>query len=289
MRGWWRRFAEWCRERELKLALGIVLFLFVLAFIWPNVVISIGPGERGALWSRFTGVKEDRVYPEGLHLIFPWDKMAKYNVRFQVAERSYTVLSRDGVPIVVDLSVRYRPAEKLVARVHKHIGPDYLDTVVLPEVVTALRSVVAKYNVTDIHESSFADMQVEVLNLSRVEAAYRWIVVDDVLFRGVTLPPTVTAAIERKIEQLQAAAEMKYRLERERLEANRKVIEAGGVRDAHQIIDQSLNEQILQYRGILATLELARSNNAKVVVVGGGEGGLPLILGPDGVVSPKPQ
>ena len=283
-----RRFRVWCRERELTLALFLLVFLFLMAFIWPSILISIGPGERGAFWSRFTGVKVERIYPEGLHLIAPWDELTVYNVRYQVADRTYTVLSKDGVPIVVDLSVRYRPAEKLIARLHKHVGPDYLDIVVLPEVVTALRAVVAQYSVTEIHEASFAEMQVEVQNRARVEAAERWIVVDDVLFRGVTLPPTVTAAIERKIEQMQAAAEMKYRVARETLEADRKVIEARGVRDAHTIIDESLNPQILEYRGIQATLELAKSPNAKVVVVGGGEGGLPLILGPDGVAASRP-
>ena len=279
----------WVRRHELYVALGTLLLLFLLAWLWPNIVVSIGPGRRGVLWSRISGTYMNRVYTEGMHIILPWDEMTSYDVRYQLAERRFTVMSRDGLPVMVDLAVRYQPAEKLVTRLHEFVGPKYREVVVMSEVVEALRAVVAQYPVKDLHADTFAAIAREVTQYTRNHAAPRWVLIDDVLFRGVTLPPNVTAAIERKVEQEHAALEMDYRLAREEKEARRKVIEAGGVRDYQRLVGETLTDRLLQYKGIEATLQLAQSPNAKVVVIGSGRGNLPVILNPETALPvPKP-
>jgi regulator of protease activity HflC (stomatin/prohibitin superfamily) len=223
----------------------------------------------------------DRVYLEGLHMIPPWDVMSRYNVRVQTAERTFNVLTRDGLEVQVDVVIRYRPSEKLIGRLHAEVGPTYVDTVVVPEVGNAVRAVVSRYAPDDLYKASFLDIQEQLVEHSRAEIQERHVYLDDVLVRTIVLPRTVAAAIQGKLTQKHAAQEMTYRIDRERLEAERKRVEATGIRDFQQIIAAGLSNQYLRYKGIEATQELAQSPNAKIVVVGPGPGGLPLIFNAD--------
>jgi regulator of protease activity HflC (stomatin/prohibitin superfamily) len=277
-----QRFGDWGRRNEIRVALGTLLLLFVFVWYWPSIVISIRAGERGVLWSRFTGTHTGRVYPEGLHLIFPWDEMAIYTTRYQTAERSFVVLSKDGLPISVDLTIRYKPSDKQVARLHQSVGPNYVETVVVPEVANSLRGVIGGFRPEELYAQSFETIQAEVVALARVQTGSRYVLLDDVLIKKLTLPDSVTAAIQSKLTQEQLALEMAYRIQRETEEARRKAIEAGGIREFQRVISETMTDRTLQYKGVEATLELAKSNNAKVIVIGSGRGNLPLILNPDG-------
>ncbi len=288
MRRLFRRFTEWWARHELKLTIGVLLLLFAIAWLWKDIVIPINAGERGVFFSRFTGTITDRVYPEGLHLIPPWDTMAVYNVRLQAVDRSYTVLSKDGLEITVDVTIRFRPAEKLVGRLHAQVGPGYVESVIVPEVGNGVRAVVSRYAPEDLYRESFLAIQEQIVDHARDEIQERYVFLDDVLVRAIVLPRTVAEAIQRKLAWEQAALEMEYRLDRERLEAERKRIEATGVRDFQTTIAAGLSTQYLRYKGIEATLELAKSPNAKVIVVGQGPGGLPLIFNADGLPQTVP-
>jgi hypothetical protein len=123
--------------------------------------------------------------------------------------------------------------------------------------------------------------------MARRRVRNRFVLIDDILVRTIVLPPTVSNAIQRKLEQEQMALEMQFRLSRERQEADRKRIEATGLRDYQETIASTLSNQLLEFKGIEATLELAKSNNAKIVVVGGGRNGLPLILNADTFAQPQ--
>ena len=281
MRPIFRGFTEWWARHELKLTILVLLALFVLVYFWTSMVIPVDAGERGVLFSRFTGTKVNRVYLEGLHLIPPWDGMAIYNVRLQALDRSYTVLSKDGLEITVNVTIRFRPAEKLVGRLHAQVGPGYAETVVVPEVGSGVRAVISQYEPDDLYKESFLSIQEQIVDYARAEIQERFVHLDDVLVRAIILPRTVADAIQRKLAWEQAALEMQYRLDRERLEATRKQIEATGIRDFQTTIAAGLSTQYLRYKGIEATLELAQSPNAKVIVVGQGPGGLPLIFNAD--------
>jgi regulator of protease activity HflC (stomatin/prohibitin superfamily) len=107
----------------------------------------------------------------------------------------------------------------------------------------------------------------------------QYIQLNQILIRDVTLPPTIKEAIERKLKQEQESLEYEFRLVTAKKEAEKVTIEAQGKADANRILSASLTDKILQDKGIDATLELSKSPNAKVVIVGSGDSGLPLILG----------
>lgn len=279
------RMRAWMARREMGLVISTLIFLIVLAYFWGNIVISIRSGEVGVMWSRIWGTTTDRLYLEGTHLIVPWNVMTIYNVRYQHVDRSFLVLSRDGLEITVDVTIRFKPMDKQVPKLHQQVGPSYVDTIVSPEVNTAVRTVIGRFRPDELYAASFDEIQADIVNMARREVRNRYVEVDDVLLRTIVLPPIVANAIQRKLEQEQLALEMQYRLSRERQEADRKRIESEGIRDYHRTVQASLTAQLLQFKGIEATLDLARSPNAKVVVIGSGRDGLPLILNTDSAIS----
>jgi regulator of protease activity HflC (stomatin/prohibitin superfamily) len=281
MRRMFRGIRNAWHRHEIAYTMLLLMFVLLIVYFWPTIFVSIGVGQRGVLWSRFFGTETESVYAEGLHLIMPWNELAIYNVRYQITEQTFEVLSKDGLPIRVDVTIRYRPSDKLIGRLHQQVGPDYLHTVIIPEVGNAVRLVISGYEPEGLYAGSFGKVEDEVVELARREVRDRFVFLDDVLVRAIVLPPIVSNAIQRKLEQEQAAYEMKYRIERERLEADRKRAEAEGIRDFQATISAGLTEQYLRYKGIEATLELAKSDNTKVIVIGGGQTGLPLVLNPD--------
>lgn len=266
--------------------IGGLAFLLILSFFWSNIVINIRAGEAGVLWSRVRGTLTDRVYPEGVNIVLPWNVMTIYNVRYQTVERSFLVLSRDGLEITVEVAVRFKPLDRLVPKLHQQVGPGYIDTIVTPEVNTAVRTVIGRYRPDELYAATYQEIQGDIVTLARQRVRNRFVLIDDVLIRTIVLPPVVAAAIQRKLEQEQASLEMQYRLARERQEADRKRIEADGIRDYQEAISSTLNDRLLLFKGIEATTVLAQSTNAKVVVIGAGENGLPLILGADALTQP---
>jgi prohibitin 2 len=289
LRGFAARTWGWIASHDLWVVLAGLTFLLLLAFFWSNIVIAIRPGQAGVLWSRISGTKTDRVYPEGLHLILPWNVMTIYNVRYQTTEHSFLVLSRDGLEIGVDVAVRFKPIDKLVPKLHQQVGPGYIDTIVVPEVNTAVRTVIGRFRPDELYAASFQEIQNDIVSLARRRVRNRFVLIDDVLVKTINLPATVSGAIQRKLEQEQMALEMQYRLSRERQEADRKQIEAKGIEEYQTRVNNTLTAQLLQFKSIEAALELAKSSNAKVIVLGGGGTGMPIILSPDGLVnSPGP-
>ncbi|MEP7306392.1 MAG: SPFH domain-containing protein [Acidobacteriota bacterium] len=279
------RLRAWIARRELSVVITTLMFLIVLAFFWGNIVISIRSGEEGVLWSRLFGTMIERIYLEGTHLVLPWNVMTIYNVRYQHVDRRFLVLSRDGLEITVDVTIRFKPMDKQVPKLHQLVGPSYVDTIVSPEVNTAVRTVIGRFRPDELYAAAVDEIQADIVNLARREVRNRYVDIDKVLLRVIVLPPTVANAIQRKLEQEQLSLEMQYRLSRERQEADRKRIESEGIRDYQNTVRSSLTPELLQFKGIEATLDLAKSNNAKVVIVGGGRGGLPLILNADSAIT----
>ena len=132
------------RRHDTKIALALLFVAFVIVYFWSSIVIAIHPGEAGVLWSRIFGTKTNVVYPEGTHIILPINQMTIYNVRYQKVDRVFNVLSKDGLEIAVQTTVRFKPADKLIGRLHQLIGPDYVETIVIPEVGQAVRTTIGK-------------------------------------------------------------------------------------------------------------------------------------------------
>ncbi len=274
------------------LTLFILLSLVLVAYFFNRIFINIYPGQAGVLWERLSGgTNLDYVYNEGLHIIPPWDKMYIYDLRIQHQPFEFQALSKDGLPITFEVSVRFFPDRGHLPLLHQTIGPDYIEKVVRPEVQAHLRKVVANYLPEEIYTSEGYLLQI-IMQGAMGAFAERHINLDNLLIRRMILPQTIIDAIERKLAQEQYVQEYDYRLQREAKEARRKAIEAEGIRRFQDIVKSGgFFDKYLQFKGVDATVELAKSNNAKVVVIGGGEGNLPLIMNMDtasGEASPLP-
>ncbi len=259
--------------------LGFVAFVFVVS-LSNSLFITIDPGEKGVLFRRFGGgLDTEKIFGQGFHVIAPWNRMYVYDVRTNEAFEQMAVLSKNGLTIKVDLSYRFQPASSKIGLIHDQIGPNYQSKIIIPEIRSATREVIGKYLPEELYSTKREAIQDEIFQRTLKTVSEKNIEIDAILIREVTLPETLQAAIERKLKEEQSSLEYKYRLEKERKEAERKVIEAQAKADANKILNASLTDKILQDKGIEATLELANSPNSKVVIVGSGDQGLPLILG----------
>jgi len=266
------------RQAPYLILLFFLLGLFVI-FFFDRVVISIHPGELGVLWRRLGGGTQiDTVYREGLHLILPINKMYIYNVRKQQFTDTIDVLTVDGLTVRVRYSTRYFLDKDTLPLLHQRVGPDFVNVVVRPEVRSVMRTVFGQYKPEEIYTTQKA-IQERVSVLSKTHLSARFVALDDVPIESITLPARISEAIEAKMALQQLDGEYVYRMSIATKEADRKRIESEGIRVYNDTINRSLTPSVLSWYGIQATLELAKSPNAKVVVIGSGKNGLPIILG----------
>jgi regulator of protease activity HflC (stomatin/prohibitin superfamily) len=273
-----------------------VVLLFLLAVCWQWIVITVPAGHVAVRWWRFFGGTDvSRVYAEGTHFNFPWDEMPIYDARIQTISGTFDALTSDGLLMKVEAVARFRLNVTTVGLLHKYVGTDYTEKLVQPALSTYVRAVLSQYSAEDaygvkrleISDRISKDMAADLLPRvpSGDGAPAPWIVVEDVLISSMKFPEPVEASINRKIEQYEGEQEDVYRLQRERLESERKEVEAQGIARFQQIVGAGMSENYLRWKGIEATLALAQSPNSKVVVIGTPGDGLPLIL--DGLESSK--
>jgi regulator of protease activity HflC (stomatin/prohibitin superfamily) len=189
------------------------------------------------------------------------------------------VLSKDGANIGLDLTYRYRPVPSELGYLHDDLGPNYASTVIMPEVRSSAREVIGKYKPDELYSADRGKIQQQIFNTTKASLDKKHIQLDKILIRSIQLPKNITRYIEQKLQQEQKALEYKFRISREKQEAERKRIEAEGIKKQMQIINEGLTPNFLTYKGIEATQKLSESDNSKVIVIGGGDNGMPLILG----------
>jgi regulator of protease activity HflC (stomatin/prohibitin superfamily) len=264
-----------------KIALPAVFIILLLVIIVSKSAVVIGSGEAGVLYQTLgDGVVTDKPpLSEGFHIVAPWNKVFIYEVRRQEIFEKMKVLSSNGLDIQLDASAWYMPEQDRLGHLHQTIGENYVQRILLPTIRSAARSVVGRYTPEQLYSSKRDAIQQEIFEETKKIVSNQYIVLDEILVRDVTLPPTIKEAIERKLRQEQESLEYEFRLEKASKEAERQRIEAKGKADANRILSASLTDKILQDKGIEATLMLAQSPNSKIVVVGSGDAGLPLILG----------
>lgn len=368
----WREIAR-ARGRDYFQALLFItlIVLFLVIFLAPRIFVVIGPGEVGVKYDLTYGTQVDRVYPEGLNIIAPWNRMYIYNTRVQETKRSLHVLTADGLTVQLDLSIRYRPEVEMIGVLHQEVGPDYENKIVVPEVESVIRTSVGRLTAEQLYTGvvnkrprqediraagvapqspaespqgaagpqptatpadqaaaaatptpvagatptpaatppalipapaaspgteqvavgTTADKQAPVATYSSHdlnsltdiikeavrEVSKRYVLVDDVIITRSVIPDYVQKAIQEKLEQKELALAQEYRFQQASRELEIKRIEAS----INTIINNTLTTNLLTMKGIEATKELATSPNSKVIVIGNGEGGLPVILNPD--------
>ena len=253
--------------------------MLLILYFWNRIFIVIGPGQAGALYRPLTsGTVTDYVYPEGLQVLFPLNTMTIYDTRVQVIQHDLTVLTNRGLPITLKLAIRFRPIYELVGVLHQQVGVDYPKKVILPQIESVLRRRIGQHSPEEIYTNKEGVLS-NIIALAIEEVGQKFVEVDEIIIRTVELPKPVRTAIEEKLIYEQRHLAYKFRLEQEKQEAERKRIEALGIMVYQDIISSTLDENLLRWQGIQATLEIAKSENSKVVVIGSGEQGLPIILG----------
>ncbi len=272
------------QNQQLQLPKGILslIFLGILAVIFiSKSTVTIGAGEAGVLWKRFDGgvVTDKAPLGEGFHLVAPWNEVIVYETRQQELTEKMKVLSSNGLDIQLEATAWYQPDYENLGLLHQTKGENYLDRVLKPAIRSATRSVVGRYTPEQIYSSKRDAIQQEIFDETKKITDDQFVQLNEVLVRDVTLPNAIKDAIERKLGQEQESLEYVFRLEKAEKEAEKQRIEAQGKADANRILNASLSEMILRDKGIEATLELSQSPNSKVILIGSGDSGLPIILG----------
>jgi len=259
----------------LFMVLGVFLLLSIGKF-W----VKIDSGFAGVLYKLTTGVDVNQTpMGQGLHIIAPWNSVHIYETRQAEKTETMNVLSVNLLEIGLDITTFFQPISSELGRLEVERGPGYAEDVVIPVMRSVVREVIAKYLPEEINSTKREIIKSEIMEEAANTLADNYIQLNDILIRNINLPAKLKASIEKKLQQEQESLEYKFKIDKERLEADRKRIEAQGIQDFQKIIAQSISEKLLRWNGIEATLKLAESNNAKVIVVGSGKDGLPLILG----------
>lgn len=268
-------------ERLPKIGLPLLIGVVILIIFIAKSTVTIGSGEAGVLYRTFNdGVVTDQPpLGEGFHLVAPWNRVFVYEVRQQSLDEKMQVLSSNGLEIKLDASIWFQPLYKDLGKLHQEKGEAYIQRVLQPAVRSAARAVVGRYNPEQLYASKREAIQKEIFEETQILLADQYVQVNEVLVRDVSLPSTIKDAIERKLRQEQESLEYEFRLTKASQEAERQRIDAEGKARANRILSESLTDKVLQEKGIQATLELAKSPNAKTVIIGSGESGMPIILG----------
>jgi regulator of protease activity HflC (stomatin/prohibitin superfamily) len=257
-----------------------VIALFVLMGLSSSIFYKLGPSERAVIFYPFgKGLDKQTIIEPGTHMKAPWNDVIIYEVSESATEENMDINDKNGLPIHVDVTVRFFPMPDKIGYIHEKFTKDYAVRLVIPEVRSVSRQVMAKYTAEEIYSTKRAEVELaikaeteKILNANYVNATA-------MLIRSIKLPEQIRIAIESKLQQQQEALAYQYRLDKEKSEAERKRIAAEGEAKANNIVNSSLSDKLLKMRGIEATLELSKSPNTKIIIVGSGKDGLPLILG----------
>lgn len=267
------------QKKAVKIAFAAVL-VFSIPFLTTGCGTQVPSGHHGVKYLKFGGGTEmGKIYGEGFQWHMPWNSIYVYRTQTQETKENLNVLSADGATIELDVSVWYRPIAAKLDSLQVTIGPRYMDIVIQPALRGIARGTVGLYKPEEIYSTKREEIATLIREEMQKEMAQKFIEIDDVIIRDVTLPKKITDAINEKLAADQEAQRMEFVLRKETQEAERKRIEAQGIADFQEIVSAGLTQNLLKWKGIEATEKLSNSPNAKVVVIGAGKEGLPLILG----------
>ena len=268
-------------NRGIPKVLVLVLIGAVLLFIFgSSMFVTINPGNKGVLFEKLgDGLDKETIYGQGLHIIAPWNEMIIYDVKETETFEKMQVLSSDGLPIKIDLSIIHHPVHDRIGYLHDNIGKEYLSKIIQPALRSVTREVIGNYLPEELYNSKREEIQIEIFTKTQKIVGTKDITLPAIYIRDVTLPPTLVTAIEKKLKQQQESFEYEFKIDIARKEAERKEIEANGIAKFQQIVNKTITPQLLKWKGVEATQEIAKSTNSKVIVIGNGDGDLPIILG----------
>ena len=277
-----KRIRKWIEGHFIAVSSTLLILFLLTPILLTNMFITIPAGHGGALWLRFCGgTVMEFYYGEGTKVIFPWDKVYVYDTRVQQKTEKLDVLTRDGLQISAEVTVRFRLRPDSLGAITAFAGPEFVDNLLMPSVASVVRLEAAKQSIDEVYSTNRETLEQRVLGSLRQTVndlipndlhSGHEIDIEDFRIRSIILPPSVQAAIENKLNQFQISQQYKYIITREEQERERKQIEAQGIKAFQDIVSSGISENYLRWKGIDATLKLADSPNAKIVIIGGKEG-----------------
>ena len=272
----------------------VLILVFLLIVLWDKIVYRVPDGHEAVIWHSFrfpwAPNYHSELAGEGLAFIWPWDKFFLYDVRLKTHNETYQVVSQEGLHFEIEMTFRWRVVPENVVELNQTVGLDYLQSMLIPEIGSVLRHVVADYPAEALYTFERNAVQARIYDEVTSDSLPNHIgarghrepgitiVLQDTLMTRIQLPETLQTAIESKLAESEMVQQYQFRVQREILESERKQIEAEGIRNFQETVAPAITDSYLQWRGIEATLQLAESDNAKVVVIGNSASGLPLIL-----------
>jgi len=257
-----------------------MLGIFVALFIALLQCFTIIPaGHTGVI--DFLGYVSDNTLKPGVSLVNPMANVEKMSIKTQELKELMSVPSKEGLSVDLEISLLFKLDAEKANDIYKTVGPNYAEIILVPQFRSVVRGVTARYEAKALYTASREKLASEILNELENLVGPRGIIVEQAPLRQIQLPERLTKSIEEKLQAEQESQRMEFILTREKQEADRKRIEAKGIADFQEIVSKGISEQLLKWKGIEATEKLANSQNSKIVIIGSGKDGLPIILGSD--------
>lgn len=262
-------------KSEASFALAGMIIALVIAFSQCWTVIPAG--HTGVI--DFLGNVSDKTLKPGVNLVNPMAMVEKMSIKTQELKELMSVPSKEGLSVDLEISLLFKLNSEKANDIYKTVGPNYVDIILVPQFRSVVRGVTARYEAKALYTASREKLAGEILEELGKLVGPRGITVEQAPLRQIKLPDRLTKSIEEKLQAEQESQRMAFVLQKEEKEADRKRIEARGIADFQDIVSKGISDQLLQWKGIEATEKLANSSNTKVIVIGSGKNGLPLILG----------
>jgi regulator of protease activity HflC (stomatin/prohibitin superfamily) len=267
--------------RQYKIAIATMLFvlLFLGVYLIPSMLVYIYPGQAGLLFHAISKVPlPERIYQEGAYLIAPWNKMYIYDMTKQKRTVEIDALSNNGLIMTLRVSVIFHPDAKYLKNLLLHIGADYTDKVIIPNIHSAVRQVIGDYTPEALYTTARKTLHAKIVAEVSREFSGLPFLVEDVVVEKLTMPESINNAIENKLKAQQDALAYPYLLAKQQDEAKRQKIEATGIDEYQTIVGANLSPELLKWLEIRTLHDLSLSQNSKVIVLGGQAPSLPLVL-----------
>jgi len=262
-------------KREESISLAVIGFACLIAFAQCWTIV---PAGHVGVIDFFGNVSDKTLYP-GVNFVNPMANVVKFDARTQELKETMTVPSKEGLSIDLELSLLFSLSFENANKIYKTVGEDYVQRIIVPQFRSVVRGVTSQYDAKALYTAEREQLSKQIeTDLSKLVGP-RGINIESSPMRQITLPPGLTSSIEEKLKADQESQRMQFVLLKEKQEAERKRIEAKGIADFQDIVSKGISDQLLRWKGIEATEKLAGSKNSKVVVIGAGKNGLPLILG----------
>ena len=265
------------QKNEATFAMMGLIVAILIALLQCFTVIPAG--HTGVI--DFLGYVSDNTLKPGVNLVNPMANVEKMSIKTQELKETMNVPSEEGLGVELEISLLFKLNPDKANEIYKTVGPNYVEIILVPQFRSVVRGVTARYEAKALYTASREKLAGEIVDELEKLVGPRGITVEQAPLRQITLPTRLTQSIEEKLQAEQESQRMAFVLQRETQEADRKRIEAKGIADFQEIVSKGISEQLLKWKGIEATEKLANSQNTKVVIIGSGKDGLPLILGSD--------